>query len=323
MSFSWNTLAKPFFVLAPMDDVTDTVFRQIVLKHGTPDVFVTEFTNTDALCSEGEDSTMRRLLFDPVEQPIIAQIWGTTPLHFAQSAEKIAAMGFSGIDINMGCPVRDVVQGGACSALIKNPPLAKEIVAATQKGASGLPVSVKTRLGFNEIETEEWIGFLLSLELDAITIHARTAKEMSAVPAHWEEITKAVKLRDRMGVQTVIIGNGDVQTRRDGVEKALVTGADGIMIGRGVFHNLFAFRTDSELWHEMQVRDKLHILKEHVTLYEKTWGDRRRFPILKKFFKIYINGFPNASEMRARFMETETAEEALMLADSLLSDEKI
>jgi tRNA-dihydrouridine synthase len=323
MSFSWQKLAKPFFVLAPMDDVTDTVFRQIVLKHGKPDVFVTEFTNTDALCSEGEDSTMRRLLFDPVEKPIIAQIWGTTPLHFAQSAEKIREMGFSGIDINMGCPVRDVVQGGACSALIKNPSLAKEIIQATKKGASGLPVSVKTRLGFNEIETEEWIGFLLSLDLDAITIHARTAKEMSAVPAHWEEITKAVTIRDRMGVQTVIIGNGDVQTKKDGKEKAAETGADGIMIGRGVFHNLFAFRPDSECWHEMSVIDKILILKEHVTLYEKTWGERRRFPILKKFFKIYINGFPNASEMRIRFMETESADEALKLADSLLAHEEI
>lgn len=318
MKFSWQLLVKPFFVLAPMDDVTDTVFRQIVKKHGSPDVFVTEFTNTDALCSKGEPSTMRRLRYTESERPTIAQLWGTKPEHFYLSAQKIAAMGFDGIDINMGCPVKDVIQSGACSALIKNPRLAKEIIDATRKGAGDLPVSVKTRVGFNEIETEEWVGFLLEQNLDALTLHARTAKELSAVPAHWEEIKKSVALRDTKGVSTVIIGNGDAVDRKDGVDKAIRTRADGIMIGRGIFHNLYAFREDSDRWHSLSLHERVAILREHVMLYDKTWNTERNFPILKKFFKIYINGFSNASELRMRFMETTNAAEAIALADEIL-----
>lgn len=301
-----------------MDDVTDTVFRQIISKHGNPNVFVTEFTNTDALCSEGQESAMRRLKYSSKERPIIAQIWGTKPEHFYTSAVKLAKMEFDGIDINMGCPIRDVVKGGSCSALIKNPSLAKEIITATRKGAPHLPLSVKTRLGFNSIETETWIGFLLEQNLDAIIIHARTVKEMSLVPAHWDEIKKAVVLRDAKELDTVIIGNGDVIDRKDGIEKVKVTGADGIMIGRGIFHNLYAFREDSDKWHLLSPKEKIVILKEHVKLYEKTWGDERKFPILKKFFKIYINGFPNASEMRMKFMDTSTSQEAISLADEIL-----
>lgn len=318
MKFSWQKLPKPFFVLAPMDDVTDTVFRQIVKKHGSPDVFVTEFTNTDALCSKGEHSTLRRLKHTGSERPLIAQLWGTRPEHFFLSAVKMVDMGFDGIDINMGCPVRDVVQSGACSALIKNPQLAKEIIEATRKGAGTLPVSVKTRVGFDAIETEKWVGFLLEQNLDALTLHARTAKEMSAVPAHWEEIKKSVALRNAKGVATVIIGNGDVIDRLDGVEKAKATGAEGIMIGRGIFHNLYAFREDSAAWHALPLPEKVAILREHVLLYDKTWNAERNFPILKKFFKIYINGFPNAAELRMRFMETMNAGEALALADEIL-----
>lgn len=318
MKFRWQKLAKPFFVLAPMDDVTDTVFRQVVRKHGSPDVFITEFTSTDALCSKGEHSTMRRLKFTEKERPLIVQIWGTIPEHFYLSAVKLSKMGFDGIDINMGCPIRDVVKGGACSALIKNPKLAKLIIEATKKGAPNLPVSVKTRVGFNSIETEMWIGFLLEQNLDAIIIHARTANEMSAFPAHWEEIKKSVLLREAKGMDTVIIGNGDVIDRNDGIEKIKSTGADGIMIGRGTFHNLYAFREDSDKWHLLSPKDKVAILKEHVQLYEKTWGDARKFPILKKFFKIYINGFPNAADMRTQFMETHTPAEAISLAEKIL-----
>jgi len=318
MKFSWQLLAKPYFVLAPMDDVTDTVFRQIVKKHGAPDVFVTEFTNTDALCSKGEQSTMRRLKYTENERPLIAQIWGTRPEHFYESASKIVRMGFDGIDINMGCPVKDVVKEGACSALIKNPQLAKEIISATRSGADTLPLSVKTRVGFTVIETEKWVTFLLEQNLDALILHARTAKEMSAVPAHWEEITKAVAIRDSLGVKTAIIGNGDIIDRKDGREKATATGADGIMIGRGIFHNLYAFLENSERWFALSIREKVAILREHVILYDETWGADRNFPILKKFFKIYINGFPNAAELRMRFMETTNAKEAVQLADEIL-----
>lgn len=319
MKFAWQKLPKPFFVLAPMDDVTDTVFRQIVAMHGRPDVFVTEFTHTDALCSKGEETAMRRLLFSEDERPIIAQIWGTHPTHYFESAKKIAKMGFDGIDINMGCPVKDVVNEGACSALIKNHSLAKELIAATREGAGALPLSVKTRVGFNTVETGNWIGFLLEQRLDAITVHARTVKEMSAVPAHWEEVKKAVQLRNEMKLATAIIGNGDVVNREDGLKKAEETGADGIMIGRGIFHNLFVFREDSDVWFTLSPKEKVTVLKEHVALFDNTWGTKKKFPILKKFFKIYINGFSGASDTRVKFMETNTAAEAISLADNLLS----
>jgi tRNA-dihydrouridine synthase len=219
MNSVWNTLQKPFFVLAPMEDVTDTVFRRIVGRHGAPDLYVTEFTNTDALTSKGERIAMQRLRFEESERPIIAQIWGIHPKSYYESAKKIATMGFDGIDINMGCPQRDVIKSGACSALIRNHKLTKEIIEATKDGAGDLPLSVKTRIGFSEIQTEDWCRFLLEQNLAALTIHARTVKEQSLVPAHWEEVTKVVALRDKINKQTLIIGNGDVIDRADGLKK--------------------------------------------------------------------------------------------------------
>ena len=322
MKFSWQNLKRPFFVLAPMEDVTDTVFRQIVFTNGGPDVFMTEFTNTDALVSKGKRNAMQRLLFTNQERPIIAQIWGIHPKNYYESAKKIAEMGFDGIDINMGCPQRDVIKNGSCSALIKNHNLAKEIIDSVREGAPHLPLSVKTRIGFSSIATEEWVGFLLEQDLDAITIHARTVKEMSLVPAHWDEVLKTVKLRDASGMKTVVVGNGDVKNKQDGLLKAKETGADGIMIGRGIFHNLYAFRDDSDSWNSLTPQKKIAILKNHVILYDKTWSVNKKYPVLKKFFKIYINDFPNASGIRSRFMETKSAKEAILLADTLLSDPK-
>ncbi|MDP3940782.1 MAG: tRNA-dihydrouridine synthase [bacterium] len=319
MKFSWRELPTPFFVLAPMEDVTDTVFRQIVAKHGAPDVYITEFTNTDALCSKGEENALQRLRFSEKERPIIAQIWGIHPKEYYEAAQKIVKLGFDGIDINMGCPQRDVIKNGACAALIKNHALTKEILGATRDGAEGLPLSVKTRIGYSKVETEDWIGFLLEQHLDALTIHARTVREMSAVPAHWGEVKTTVLLRDKKQVGTVIVGNGDVADKKDGRGKAAKTGADGIMIGRGIFHNLFAFREDSDVWHNLPLLEKLTILKQHVTLYKSTWGARKNFPVLKKFFKIYINGFENASAIRMQFMATSTPDEAIALADQLLA----
>ncbi|MBI2442432.1 MAG: tRNA-dihydrouridine synthase [Candidatus Levybacteria bacterium] len=319
MKFIWQKLKRPFFVLAPMEDVTDSVFRRIVGKYAPPDVYITEFTNTDALTSLGEKSALQRLLFTEKERPIIAQIWGIHPTKFYEAAQRIAAMGFDGIDINMGCPQREIIKDGACSALIANHELAKHIIDATKKGAPELPLSVKTRIGMQSIETEKWIGFLLEQQLDALIIHARTAKEMSDVPAHWNEVKKAVELRDAKGQQAVVIGNGDVIDREDGKKKARETGADGIMIGRGVFHNLFALGDNSSVWPTLAPEQKISILKEHVRLFDKTWGKHKKFAVLKKFFKIYVNGFPNASAMRMKFMETTTHEEAIVLANSILS----
>lgn len=300
----WQTLPKPFFVLAPMDGVTDTVFRHVVAEAAAPDVFFSEFTNTDSFCSsKGHESTAYRLKFTLDEQPMVAQIWGTNPEHFAEMAKGLAEMGYAGVDINMGCPVKDVIKKGACSGLIQTPALAAEIIAATK--TAGLPVSVKTRIGFKTKNTEEWLGFLLQQDIVALTVHGRTAKEMSKVPAHWDEIAKAVKLRDEIAPNTLIIGNGDVQNRQHGLDLAKQTGIDGIMIGRGVFTNVFCFETEPRL-HDKQ--ELLGMLKRHLDLFEATWPERQFAP-LKRFFKIYVRDFDGASELRAKLMEARNITE--------------
>jgi tRNA-dihydrouridine synthase len=209
-----NKLPKPFFVLAPMDDVTDTVFRQIVADCAPPDLFFTEFVNVDGLQSPGRKALLKKLQFTPKEQPLIAQIWGKNPENYFKTAQELIDMGFAGIDINMGCPIKDIVNNGCCCALINNRPLAVEIIKATQAGANGkLPVSVKTRLGFNEIDLS-WHKLLLEQGLDYLTIHGRTRRQMSKDENNWQAIEDIRKLRDKIAPATLIIGNGDVASRR-------------------------------------------------------------------------------------------------------------
>lgn len=290
-----------------MDGVTDTVFRHVVDQAGAPDLLFTEFTNTDGYCSpKGRHSTYSRLLFTPDEQPtLIAQIWGTKPENFAEMAKGLKEMGYAGIDINMGCPAKDVTKKGAGSALIQTPELAAEIIAATK--TAGLPVSVKTRIGYRTRITEEWISFLLRQDIVALTVHARTMKEMSKVPAHWEEVAKAVKLRDEIAPQTLIIGNGDVADRAEGLRRIAETGADGIMIGRGVFANVFCFEHEPR---EHQPDELFALLNQHLDLWEYTWKGEANYHALKRFFKIYIKGFAGASELREQLMNTSTLSEA-------------
>ncbi len=318
MKFSWSALPKPFFVLAPMEGGTDTVFRQIVSSCGRPDVMFTEFTNAEGLLSKGREEVGKRLLFQESEQPLIAQIWGKKPESFLEVAKQLVDMGFSGIDINMGCPERTVVTNGCCSALIDNPSLASEIIKATQEGAGDLPVSVKTRIGFKTIETERWIDFLLDHDLSALTVHFRTQKEMSLVPAHWEEAEKVVGLKKKKGKETILIGNGDVLSKKQGRELAKKYGLDGIMIGRGVFHNPYVF-DDSIDYAEQSKDERIALLKRHMDLFETTWKDThplsekgygKSFPPLKRYFKIYISGFDGASELREKLMLTQNLDEA-------------
>lgn len=345
MNSFWKDLNKPILIQAPMEDVTDTVFRQIVLKCGRPDVFFTEFTNVEGMCSRGRDKVGKRLIFTPDEHPIVAQIWGLDPKKYFETAKLIKTMGFDGIDINMGCPEKSVVKKGACAALISNQPLAKEIILATREGAGGLPVSVKTRIGVKEIKTEEWARFLLKLNLDALIVHGRTVAEMSDFPAHWDEIGKVVKLRDSMKLKTLIIGNGDVKSREDAMEKYEKYGVDGIMIGRGIFNNLWIFKEIREGWCErggvrqrasarsdrstdgsessdrtpsgISYEEKLKLLIEHITLFDQQWGKTKNFSLMKKFYKIYISGRPDATIVRTELMKFKTASETLIFLKSL------
>jgi len=311
-----------------MEDVTDTVLRQIFCITGKPDVFFTEFTNVDGIQSQGHDVVVRRLLFTKDEHPIVAQIWGMIPENFYKTAKDLVARGFDGVDINMGCPQHDVTSHGACSALIKNKPLAKEIIDATKEGAGEIPVSVKTRIGFKEIATEEWIGFLLQQDLSLITVHGRTAAEMSKVPAHWDEIGKAVQIRDHMfprsregegqgeGKPTLIFGNGDVQSLSEAKEKVEKYHVDGVMIGRGIFHNPWLFAGIDPT--TKSIKERLELLEKHVKLFQNTWGAQKSFQILKKYFKVYLSDFEGAVDMRMKFMQTNSYEEALSLVANLL-----
>lgn len=303
----WHKLPKPFFILAPMEAVTDIVFRHVVAQSAAPDVYMTEFTNAASFCSvKGEHSTRGRLDFSTDEHPMVAQIWGTNPEHFAVMGKALAQKGFAGIDINMGCPDKSIIKGGSCAALIENPALAAELIAAAK--VSGLPVSVKTRLGFKIIKTEEWTGFLLQQNLAALTIHGRTQKEMSKVPAHWDEIGKVVNLRDQLNPDTLIIGNGDVRDRKHGEELIKTYKTDGIMIGRGIFHNPFAFEKDAKPHSKDEL---LGLLQFHLDLFDQ--HQPRKFDPLKRFFKIYIRDFSGASELRAKLMQAHSTNEARLL----------
>lgn len=302
-----------------MDDVTDTVFRQVVADCARPDVFFTEFVNVDGLQSPGRANLLKKLQNTAKEQPLIAQIWGLKPESFYKTAQQIIAGEFgkfAGIDLNMGCPIQTVIKNGACSGLINNRELAAEIIKATQEGAAGkLPVSVKTRLGFNEIDLS-WHEFLLKHDLSMLTIHGRTRKEMSKVPAHWQTIGEVRKLRDKLAPKTLIVGNGSVLTLADGLELAQKYQLDGIMIGQGILQDPFLFAEESP-WENYSREQKLKLYEKHVQLYAKTrQPDKRRIHTLNKFCKIYINGFDGAKELREQLMAAESSTELLSLLDS-------
>lgn len=312
----WQNISRPIFILAPMEDVTDTVFRRIISSVGRPHLYFTEFTNVDGFLSQGREQVAQRLKFLPEEKPLIAQIWGLKPENFYKAAQELEEMGFDGIDLNMGCPQKDVTSKGACSALINNHTHAKEIIQATKEGAGKLPVSVKTRLGFKVNQREDWISFLLEQDLAALTIHGRTAAEMSVPPAHWDEIGKVVEMRDEKGLSVPVIGNGDVRSIEDGLQKVEQYKVDGIMVGRGIFHNPWLFDAMKNLG-EITLQERMNLLLRHVELYESTWQGKKPFQILKKYFKIYVADFPGASDLRAQLMETKNGDEVRKIVSSL------
>lgn len=304
-------LPRPFFVLAPMDDVTDTVFRRIVASTAAPDVFFTEFVNVDGLQSPGRQNLMKKLQFTGKEQPLIAQIWGKNPENFRKTANELVEMGFAGVDLNMGCPAKPVVKDGCCSALINNRDLALEIIQATKEGVAGrVPVSVKTRLGWNVVDLT-WPELLLKQNLSMLTMHGRTRKEMSEVPAHWDLIGEVRKLRDQYAPDTLIVGNGDVESRAQGEALATEYGLDGIMIGRGVFHDPFVFAAETP-WPKYTREQRLKLYEQHVRLFAETWPNaERRIATLNKFCKVYVSDFDGAKELRERLMGANSSQELL------------
>jgi tRNA-dihydrouridine synthase len=329
---NFKELPRPFFVLAPLDDVTDTVFRRVIADCAPPDLYFTEFVNVDGLQSPGRPKLLKKLRFTPNEQPLVAQIWGKSPENFYKTARQVAdgtfaselglpkGINFAGVDLNMGCPDKNVVKNGTCSALINNRELAKEIIDAAREGLGDeLPLSIKTRLGFSEIDLS-WPEFLLQQKLNMLTIHGRTRKEMSKVPAHWDEIGKVRQLRDNLAPDTLLVGNGDVRDHRHGFELAEKFGLDGIMIGRGIFEDPFAFAEQSP-WPDYSAEQRIALYRKHVELFAETWQDRER-PIqtLNKFCKIYINGFDHAKDLREKLMRAESTDELLEALSEPLPD---
>lgn len=310
----WRELPRPFFILAPMEDVTDIVFRHVVSEAGRPDVFFTEFTNTESFCHpEGIHSVRGRLTFSEDEQPMVAHIWGDKPEHFREMSIGMAEMGFKGIDLNMGCPVANVASKGKGSGLILRPERAAEIIQAAKAG--GLPVSVKTRLGYYEIdEWKDWLKHVFEQDIANLSIHLRTRKEMSKVDAHWELIEAVKQLRDEIAPNTLLTINGDIPDRKTGLELAEKYGIDGIMIGRGIFHNPYAFEKEPR---EHTSKELLGLLRLHLALFDKySKEESRAYKPLHRFFKIYVRGFRGASELRNQLMNTHATDEAIALLDT-------
>ena len=310
----WKELPKPFFILAPMEDVTDVVFRHVISEAGRPDVFFTEFTNTVSYCHpEGRNSVRGRLTFTEDEQPIVAHIWGDQPEYFREMSIGMAEAGFKGIDINMGCPVHNVAAKGKGSGLIRRPEVAAEIIEAAKAG--GLPVSVKTRLGYVSLdEWRNWLTHLLKQDIVNLSIHLRTRSEMSKFDAHWELIPEIVKLRDEIAPDTLLTINGDIPDRQTGMELVEKYGVDGVMIGRGVFTNPFAFEKEPI---EHTSEELLNLLRMHLDLFDQySLEDGRSFKPLRRFFKIYIRDMRGAADLRNKLMDTETTDEVRLLLDS-------
>ncbi len=303
----WDNLEKPIMALAPMHDVTDTVFRQTIAEKGKPDVMFTEFVSVDGLTHEYSHDKMvqKYLQFVESERPLVAQIWGTDPAKFYAVAQMIVELGFDGIDINMGCPEKSAIKHGACSALIETPELAQKIIRATQKGAVDLPVSVKTRIGFRKNVLETWVPAILETEPAVLIVHGRTAKNMSKVPADWDSIGRAVELAK--GTETLVIGNGDVLTLEEAYAKVEQYGVDGVMFGRAIFSNHWLFdKSRKEL---PSLEERLKALITHARLYEQTFKETRNFVALRKHFRAYTNNIQGGKQLRMALMKAKTSED--------------
>lgn len=314
MNNIWNELPRPFFILAPMEAVTDVVFRHVVTKAARPDVYFTEFTNATGWVAAGDKAIGGRLVKTDDESPIVAQLWGAKPDDMAKMATHCRELGYDAVDINMGCPDASAVKSGGGSGMIRTPELAAEMITAAK--TSGLPISVKTRLGYSRVdEWRDWLTHILQQDVVNLTIHLRTKKEMSKVEAHFELIPEIKKLRDEIAPQTLLTINGDIRDRQHGEELVREYGVDGVMIGRGIFHNPFAFEAEPRAHNREELIDLLHLQLDLHDKYSAEF-EPRKFEPLKRFFKIYIRNFDGASELRDKLMHSKDTNEVRQLLDN-------
>jgi len=308
----WEQLPRPFFALAPMADVTDVPFRTVIAECGRPDVFYTEFVSAHGLASAGRSRLLKDLSLTGSDHPIVAQFFGSDPEHLRAAALLARELGFDGVDINMGCPDRSVMRQGAGISLVKTPELAVDLIHALREGAAGLPVAVKTRLGlYRPDEMEAWIPQLLKAQPDVLIVHGRTMKEMSKVPAHWDLIGRAASMAHEAGV--LCVGNGDVVSREQGASLAARYGLDGIMVGRGIFHDPWLFGSNADAMHAPS--ERLTLLLRHAELWEAQWSGEKSFDLMRKFMKVYCSGWPGAAELRARLMASRSAGELRVIVE--------
>ncbi len=313
-----------------MADVTDCAFRKLITKYGKPDVLWTEFVAADGLAHpKAREKLLIDLKYGEDEHPIVAQIFGSKPDNIREAAKLCRELGFDGVDINMGCPDRTIEKQGSGAGMMKNPELAVEIIRAAIEGAGDLPVSVKTRIGYNKNEIETWLPKILAEDIAALTVHLRTRKEMSDVPAHWELMPQIVGLRDKINPKVVILGNGDVVDTDDARKKCEETGCDGVMLGRAIFGNPFLFnKTKSNFFSTPlaptdlsleKIQFRLQIMVEHTKLFESMLVGVKNFAIMKKHYKAYVNGFDGAKELRTELMDAKNANEVEETVNAFLA----
>lgn len=321
----WQQLPRPFFALAPMEDVTDIAFREMFARHSKhidigcryPLVLWTEFTPSDGLAfgdAHAQEKLRAKLSYTEAQRPIVAQIYNSNEERLQQAAALVQALGFDGVDINMGCPVQAVVKQVSGAALIQHPDLAVRLMRAVHAGAPNLPLSVKTRIGYSSVrEMESWLSTLLMEHPSALTVHLRTRSEMSKVPAHWELMPRIVALRDSISPETVLIGNGDVQSVEEGRVLAEQYGCEGVMVGRAAF-GVPDFFCDQRV----SAREKIPFLLEHLALFDELLyrPGHKGYHVMKKHFKAYVSGWHGAKALREHLMATESPAEALALLQS-------
>lgn len=311
----WDDLDRPILALAPMTDVTDSAFRQIVAECGRPSVMWTEFVSATGLCSAGKEFLIKRFLgLKKQERPLVAQLFGNNPDDFREAAKIVRKLKFDGIDINMGCPEKKIVVQKAGAYLLLHPELARDIILATKEGAGDLSVSIKIRLGYTKIDWQGWLEVLLEARPAVITIHGRTRKEMSKVPTHWDEIGKIVQfIRSKVPQADwpLIIGNGDIRTVAEATQKANRYNLDGIMVGRAVIGNPWFFNCGKTI-DQIPLSEKLKILLKHTKIFERTFPDRN-FAVIKKHYHAYISGFPGAKELRIHLMQCTSASQVAQI----------
>jgi nifR3 family TIM-barrel protein len=346
----WEKLPKPFFAVAPMADVTDAAFRRMLAKYGKPDVMWTEFVAADGLVRatpEGKAKLMADLIYSGEERPVVAQLFSSNEEHMEYAAGLCRELGFDGIDINMGCPDRSIEKQGCGSAMIKTPAVAQAIIRAAKRGAQDISVSVKTRVGYHKDEIDTWIPALLAEQPAALTIHARTRKEMSKAPAQWERVARVVGLRDQLAPETLIIGNGDILSLDDARHKVAETGADGAMVGRALFGNPWFFHPTKRLpirlnslptsgvdrekiiTHDtsdnsldyVSLEERLLVMVEHTKLFVELLP-HKNFAVMKKHYKAYVNGFYGAAELRRELMEQNSADDVEQVVHAFLTKQQ-